>query len=120
MLPKAVLRWNEDAYDDIRSSTYGIIFLGTPHLGSEHAAAVVVLQHVVAWARWKSPDSINITKELRPYSTTVIDIDSEFLGKASRNLKLISFRETVKTRLPTLTAPVLVCTLPPVLSGGKF
>lgn len=74
-----------------------VIFLGTPHEGSEQADNLQVLLGLASLLKIKVSD---ISEELETYSVTTMDINKSFMRNASRNLQLLCFYETVKTRLP--------------------
>ena len=75
----------------------GIIFLGTPHEGSEQADNLQVLLGLASLLNIKHSE---ISEELETYSITTMDINKSFMRKASRDMQLLCFYETVKTRLP--------------------
>jgi pimeloyl-ACP methyl ester carboxylesterase len=91
-------------YRDIKASTAAIIFLGTPHSGTDHAAHLETAQKLCAFVMRTEPSAI--TQELRTFSPTVVDINESFMGEVSRDIELVGFWESVPTRLPSLSKGV--------------
>ncbi|KAJ5958775.1 NACHT and WD domain protein [Penicillium vulpinum] len=83
----------DDQYSDMISQTYGIVFLGTPHRGSN-------LAHILNNVLRTIP--ITSTKiyvsELERGSTSLADINEQFRNMCG-DLELVSFHETLKTTL---------------------
>lgn len=94
-----ILCQDEDRFKDIQEMTRSVIFMGTPHEGSDQAKNLKVAQKIVSLVH-AGQDIKNVTKELQAYSETTMDINKSFMRKASRNLTLLCFCETVPTRLP--------------------
>jgi len=94
---------DDDRYQDILKMASGIIFLGTPHLGSPHPSSLEIAQRLYSWATWSPAVSTNLTKELQTYSDTVVDINRSFMRKISETIELVCFFESVPTRLASLT-----------------
>jgi hypothetical protein len=88
-----------------------VIFLGTPHQGSEQADNLQVLLGLASLLQIKVSD---ISEELETYSITTMDVNKSFMRNASRNLQVLCFYETVKTRLPQ--GDRMVCA-PPLRRG---
>ena len=88
--------------------TSGVIFLGTPHDGSEHPDNLIIIQRLFALATWSSSSSTKLTAELKSYSNTIMDINRNFMGKPSECLELVCFVETMETRLPSWKGKKLV------------
>ncbi|KAL2202595.1 hypothetical protein CC79DRAFT_1164027 [Sarocladium strictum] len=98
VVKKALLLCQDDErYQDILEMRRSIIFLGTPHQGSEQADNLQVLLGLASLLQIKVSD---ISEELEAYSMTTVDINRSFMRNASRNLQVLCFYETVKTRLP--------------------
>jgi len=87
------------SYHDIKSSTKAIIFLGTPHTGTDHASVLATTQKFITFVTRSQPS--NITKELETFSDTVIDINESFMGETSKSIELVGFWESVPTKLPS-------------------
>jgi len=79
--------------------TRGVIFMGTPHEGSDQANLLGILQRVISFFK-AGQDTTALTKELETYSTTTMDINKSFMKKPSRSLEIVCFYETRPTRLP--------------------
>lgn len=90
---------NTDWYD-IKSATKAILFLGTPHLGSGHAAYLNMAQNFLSWVKLEQAVATNLTQELEAFSTAVQDINQEFSLDVHRSIKLICFFESEPQRLP--------------------
>ncbi|KAF9777329.1 hypothetical protein IL306_004460 [Fusarium sp. DS 682] len=94
-----ILCHDEDRYKDIQEMTRSVIFMGTPHEGSDEAKHLEVAQKIVSLVRG-GQDATNLTRELERYSASTMDINKSFMKKASRGLTLLCFFETLPTRLP--------------------
>jgi hypothetical protein len=79
--------------------TRGVIFMGTPHEGSDQAALVGIAQRVVSFFTARQ-DMTALTTELKTYSTTTMDVNKSFMRRASQSLEMLCFYETRPTRLP--------------------
>jgi len=102
-----ILSLHDQRYKNIREMTSAIIFLGTPHEGSDHASPMASLEKMANWATWRSNASTELTKELQTYSSTTRRINRTFMREPSRNIELVCFYETVETRLPHGTALIV-------------
>ncbi|KAF4966549.1 hypothetical protein FSARC_5791 [Fusarium sarcochroum] len=67
-----------DDWKAIKQATKSIIFMGTPHMGSEKAEDLVVVQKLASLIKFQTAIATNLTKELRTFSTAVQDINMEF------------------------------------------
>lgn len=94
-----ILCHDDDRYKDIQELTRSIVFMGTPHEGSDQAKNLKIAQKLFSLVGG-SQDTTTITKELEAYSTTTMDINKSFMRKASQGLILLCFFETQPTRLP--------------------
>lgn len=91
----------DEQFADMISQTYGIVFLGTPHRGSNLAA---ILNNMLRASLTLSAKVY--VNELEKGSTSISDINEQFRNMCG-DLALVSFHETLKTRIgPTRT---LVC-----------
>src|ERR1700753_3304686 len=104
VIKRAVMRCqNIPHLRDIKSSIYGIIFLGTPHYGSELAGDLSTVQNIYATVTRKNPSAF--TKEIRTFSSTIVDINDEF-GYLLPSLSLYCFYETLPMKLPSASKGV--------------
>jgi hypothetical protein len=88
-------------FADVISQTYGIVFLGTPHRGSNLAATLNNMLRASLILSAKV-----YVNELEKGSTSISDINEQFRNMCG-DVALVSFHETLKTRIgPTRT---LVC-----------
>ena len=87
-----------NAYKAIVDSTIAVVFLCTPHHGSQLAGWAGIASSFVAWATLRH-QTTNLTRELELFSDTLRDITSSFSDIASK-FAIRSFRETKPTRLP--------------------
>ncbi|KAK9444032.1 peptidase C14 [Metarhizium brunneum] len=94
-----ILCQDDDRYLDIQEMTRSVIFMGTPHEGSDQATNVKVAQKIVSLF-CAAQDKTAITRELEKYSETTIDINRSFMRNPSNDLSLLCFFETLPTRLP--------------------
>ncbi|KAL6408882.1 peptidase C14 [Ilyonectria robusta] len=101
VVKKAVLLCQDSTrFQDIKNSITGIVFLGTPHNGSDHAAVLSTVHNVVGFFTREGPNVI--TEEMRTYSTTVLEINESFMGAPPNKLSLVSFFETKPMMIPSL------------------
>lgn len=87
-----------NAYKAIFYSTIAVVFLGTPHHGSQLAGWAGIASRFVAWATLRH-QTTNLTRESEPFSDTLRDVTSSFSNIASK-FAIRSSRETMPTRLP--------------------
>ncbi|KPM37648.1 hypothetical protein AK830_g8940 [Neonectria ditissima] len=85
----------------IKNSTKSIIFMGTPHMGSEKAEDLVVVQKLASLIKFQSPVATNLTKELKTFSNAVQDINMEFTIDVHRSIELLCCYESHPQRLPS-------------------
>lgn len=83
----------DEYFADMMSQTYGIVFLGTPHRGSNLASTL----NNILRASPSLSAKIYVT-ELEKGSTTLRDINEQFRNMCG-NLALVSFHETLKTSI---------------------
>ncbi|KAF4969079.1 hypothetical protein FZEAL_10300 [Fusarium zealandicum] len=106
-----------DDWKAIKQSTKSIIFMGTPHMGSEKAEDLVVVQKMASLMKLQAPIATNLTKELRIFSTAVQDINMEFTIDVHRSIKLLCCYESHPQRLPSGTKEIIVPQWSAVLQG---
>lgn len=99
VLQALILCQDEDRFQDIQEMMRSVIFMGTPHEGSDQAKHLEDAQKIVSLFR-AGQDITSITRELEVYSATTMDINKSFMKKASKDLTLLCFFETLPTRLP--------------------
>ncbi|KAK7415160.1 hypothetical protein QQX98_006104 [Neonectria punicea] len=85
----------------IKNSTKSIIFMGTPHMGSEKAEDLVVVQKLASLIKFQAPVATNLTKELKTFSNAVQDINMEFTIDVHRSIELLCCYESHPQRLPS-------------------
>jgi hypothetical protein len=88
-----ILGKHDDQYQDIISRVFGMVFLSTPHRGSQDARLVNTILATFPFASSK----IYIA-EMATGSITLQDINDQFRNQCS-GLKLVSFFETQATNL---------------------
>lgn len=74
--------------------------MGTPHMGSEKAEDLVVVQKLASLMKLQTAVATNLTKELRAFSNSVQDINMEFTIDVHRSIKLLCCYESHPQRLP--------------------
>lgn len=94
-------------YSDIVQSCRGIVFLGTPHRGSEVASWANMITAVTKAAGDLSPLRNDLLRDLRKSSVTLKEISSQFVHR-TEGLQILSFVER------EYTGPLksLVCAFP--------
>lgn len=94
MVKKAfVLGLHDPEFSHILSQVYGIVFLATPHRGSQYVKTLnLILSSIPVVTSGKS-----YVADLDPKSTALQDINEQFRF-ACGDLKLFSFVETSKTK----------------------
>ncbi|RPA98708.1 hypothetical protein L873DRAFT_1006442 [Choiromyces venosus 120613-1] len=93
----------------IKVSTYGILFLGTPHMGADLARwgkMAEMLVRMVSSKSWVDSNSALITA-LEKNSETLQNITEGFLG-ISRDFRLFFFWEELKTAIPGMGPNLIV------------
>lgn len=95
-----IAREVEAYYGAILKSTVGIIFMGTPHRGSDIASAswAVLLTNIVNAAFLGQAVRKDLLRELQAKSTTLTDISRQFVQR-STPLRIMSFIE-LQVELP--------------------
>ncbi|CAM1510967.1 Fc.00g084800.m01.CDS01 [Cosmosporella sp. VM-42] len=106
-----------DDWSAIKGSTKSIIFMGTPHMGSEKAEDLVVVQKLASLMKFQTPIATNLTKELKTFSTAVQDINMEFTIDVHRSIKLLCCYESHPQRLPGGSKEIIVPQWSAVLQG---
>jgi hypothetical protein len=74
--------------------------MGTPHMGSEKAEDLVVVQKLASLLKFQTPVATHLTKELQTFSTAVQDINMEFTFDVHRSIELLCCYESHPQRLP--------------------
>ena len=101
-VPKALLKaFLETRYHGIKDATIGILFLGTPHRGSNMADYGKVLANVASWAT--NRPSSRLLRDLQNNSDTLAHLTSDFKNQLSM-YQIASFFELKPTR--PLSKPV--------------
>ena len=80
-----------DFYGPIRSSTYGIAFFGTPHLGGNHAALGAVLLQIVNFATRKTGNKL--VRDLEKSSQFLDKLNEDFKHQRE-DFSFVNFQET--------------------------
>ncbi|KAF2188394.1 hypothetical protein K469DRAFT_661153 [Zopfia rhizophila CBS 207.26] len=107
VVKKAIIIAHEQQsyYGPIGESTLGIIFMGTPHRGSELVPWAMLFSNVVNLATLGNGVHKNLLRQLDRKSNTLTDISRQFMHRAS-SLKIMSFIEQHAERpLNTLVVP---------------
>ncbi|KAJ3537607.1 hypothetical protein NM208_g4450 [Fusarium decemcellulare] len=92
-------------YGDIVKSTTGIVFMGTPHQGSNIADWTSFLTNSIQIVSGNRIVRNDLLKDLRTHSSTLLEISKSFLPRSS-NLAIMSFVETqVEPPLTVLVVP---------------
>lgn len=106
--PKAILLCaTNDDWKGVKQATKSIIFMGTPHMGSEKAEDLVVVQKLASLMKLQTAVATNLTKELRAFSNSVQDINMEFTIDVHRSIKLLCCYESHPQRLPNGTKEIV-------------
>ena len=98
-----ILGRHDPKYSSIISSVHGIVFLATPHRGSQFAK---ILNNILATTPLGAPRKAYIA-DLDIHSSTLQDINEQF-RTLCESLTLVSFFETFKTNLGLTKALVRV------------
>ncbi|EXA37748.1 hypothetical protein NW761_009922 [Fusarium oxysporum] len=106
-----------DDWKAVKQATKSIIFMGTPHMGSEKAEDLVVVQKLASLMKLQTAVATNLTKELRAFSNSVQDINMEFTIDVHRSIKLLCCYESHPQRLPNGTKEIIVPQWSAVLQG---
>lgn len=86
-----ILGKHDSNYADLIDQVYGIIFLGTPHRGSQYAKT---LNNILSTAPFGAPPKAYIA-DLEIHAVALQDINEQFRSQCA-NLALVSFFETHK------------------------
>ncbi|KAJ4319205.1 hypothetical protein N0V84_006487 [Fusarium piperis] len=93
---QAFVRAHELArYDDVRRCTRGVLFLGTPHRGSDLASWGTMLSAMLKAASFGTSTDTQLPKDLEPDSRDLERISQSFKAR-SAGLRIYSFYETEK------------------------
>ncbi|KAI0454754.1 hypothetical protein F5B21DRAFT_514460 [Xylaria acuta] len=106
VVKKALILAHEDNhhYGHILSSTIGVIFMGTPHQGSNIVNWTSFLRNAIQFMSGTNLVRTDLIGELSTHSTTLLEISKSFLPR-SANLTIMSFIETQSE--PPLTVLVV-------------
>ncbi|RKL34968.1 hypothetical protein BFJ72_g8967 [Fusarium proliferatum] len=115
--PAILLCATNDDWKAIKQATKSIIFMGTPHMGSEKAEDLVVVQKLASLMKLQTAVATNLTKELRAFSNSVQDINMEFTIDVHRSIKLLCCYESHPQRLPNGAKEIIVPQWSAVLQG---
>ncbi|KAK0612792.1 hypothetical protein B0T17DRAFT_583367 [Bombardia bombarda] len=101
-----IIAHEEDAhYGSIARSTLGIIFMGTPHRGSELVPWTILFSNIVNVATLGRGARKTLLRQLDSKSTALMDISRQFVHRATP-LKILSFVEQqVERPLTVLVVP---------------
>lgn len=84
----------------IKTSTFGVLFFGTPHQGSDMAKWATMLENIISlFPKALIDTNSSLIKTLGKNSETLQNINESFLG-LSRELKIFYFWEELPTTLP--------------------
>ncbi|KAJ5159113.1 phosphorylase superfamily protein [Penicillium coprophilum] len=88
---------NQNIYPEIEKSTQGIIFLGTPHRGSDNAKWGQIISRIGAIGGSTQTEHLNV---LRQNSQALLELSDTFLDLAKNpRLQTVSFYETQKMKV---------------------
>ncbi|KAJ2972222.1 hypothetical protein NUW58_g9231 [Xylaria curta] len=95
VVKKALILAHEDNrhYGDVLSSTIGVIFMGTPHQGSNIVNWTSFLTNAIQIMSGTNLVRTDLIKELSTHSHTLLEISKSFLPR-SADLTIMSFIET--------------------------
>ncbi|SCO50241.1 uncharacterized protein FFMR_10204 [Fusarium fujikuroi] len=94
-----------EVYSPILKATTGIVFLGTPHRGSDLASWGILLSNLVSVTSMGKNIRKELLRTLSKDSDTLAEISKQFLQRA-KSLKIMSFIEQqVESPLATLVVP---------------
>ncbi|KFA48816.1 hypothetical protein S40293_01512 [Stachybotrys chartarum IBT 40293] len=102
---------------DIKSSTKSIVFMGTPHMGAEQAEKLVTIQTITSLIKPSTALAKNLSKELKVFSNSVMDISKEFTVDVHRSMELLCCYESHPQRLPGGSKEIIVPQWSAVLQG---
>lgn len=75
--------------------------MGTPHMGSDQAEHLVVVQKLASLIKFQAPIATHLSRELTTFSTSVQDINMEFTPDVHRSIELLCCYESHPQRLPS-------------------
>ncbi len=101
-----VIAQNRQYHPSIVTCTRGIIFLGTPHRGATVANYAKILANIGSLARTTSTEQLRVLGS-RSASLHKLGDDFEPLARDGR-LRIVSFSETVKTKMSILKSHLIV------------
>src|SRR2546421_907517 len=93
----------DNHYGDILRACSGIIFMGTPHRGSDIASWTAVLSRIINIATLSQVLRDDLLRDLSRGSTALQTISRQFAQRGS--MDIVSFYERCGTGVP----PILVC-----------
>jgi hypothetical protein len=92
----------ERIYKHLNTATHGIVFLGTPHQGSNHAETAIAVTRVVKYAYpWIKT---HLLETLQQNSTILQDLADDFRHLHS-GFEIVSCFERVPTKLGLVSFP---------------
>jgi hypothetical protein len=80
-------------YSALLQKVWGVVFLGTPHRGSDIAFWTEFLAHTLHIAQFKTGTNKNLVTALKKDSKSLSEISSQFVQRGA-NLEIITFFET--------------------------
>ncbi|KAL7915838.1 hypothetical protein GGI35DRAFT_430805 [Trichoderma velutinum] len=93
-------------YQDILTSTTGIVFMGTPHRGADIVNWTSFLTNAIKAVSGNQIVRTDLVKELNTHSSTLLEISKSFLPRSS-SLAIMSFIETlIEPRLNALVVSI--------------
>lgn len=98
--PKALIIAHESDrhYGSILQSCTGIVFLGTPHRGSDHASLGKIFAALINVLTFTSAMRTDLLRDLQTKSNTLQVISRQFVQRA-KHLQIVSFYERKNTSM---------------------
>jgi hypothetical protein len=108
----------QDFYGSISQSTRGIVFMGTPHRGSDLVPWTLLLSNLINIASLGQGIRKKLLRDLHVDSVLLKDVSSQFVHRATA-LKIMSFVEQQVERPLTTLACALVAFTSLVLNASR-